>query len=78
MFVHSGDTGRNPSSLPIKGSATPVSGTLHDTGKFAKPALFINPFTIFFLDPTPPHPLPRLLQCSFILCDSVLYFQNYY
>ena len=78
MFVHSGDTGRNPSSLPIKGSATPVSGTLHDTGKFAKPALFINPFTIFFLDPTPPHALPHLLQCSFILRDSVLYFQNYY
>ena len=48
MFAHSGDTGRNPSSLPIKGSVTPLSGTLHDTAKFAKPALFINPFTIFF------------------------------
>ena len=47
MFVHSWDMGRNPSSLPIKGSVTPLSGTLHDTAKFAKPALLI-PLQFFF------------------------------
>ena len=72
MFVHSGDTGRNPSSLPIKGSATPLSGTLHDTGKFAKPALFINPFTIFFWNQLPL--IPYLIYFSAPLSFVILFY----